>query len=158
MNQDAPPPDQRGFLPWLAQRFGRRPLTARRAVGIIIFATALITVAGGITVRLLDHKDFGSIGEGMWWAVQTVTTVGYGDLVPHSTVGRAIGSVVMLTGIAFISLTTASVTALLVEQARQRQQGPEDPLAARLDEIGTRLEAIEARLEGRGPRHDPGGG
>jgi voltage-gated potassium channel len=152
MSPDIPPPHERGFLPWLTRRAGSQPLTARRAVGIIILATSVITVAGGITVRLLDHKDFSSVGEGMWWAIQTVTTVGYGDVVPHSTVGRVIGSVVMLTGIAFISLITASVTAMLIEQARHRQQGPEDPLAARLDEIGTRLDAIEARLEGREPR------
>jgi len=152
MNADAPPPKQRGFLPWLSRTAGRKPLTARRAVGIIIVATALITVAGGITIRLLDHKDFSSLGQGMWWAVQTVTTVGYGDLVPHSTVGRVIGSVVMLTGIAFISLITASVTAMLIEQARQRSRSPEDPLAARLDEISARLAAIEGRLEERKPR------
>lgn len=151
MSKDAPPPHPRGFLPWLTRRAGSQPLTARRAVGIIIFTTSVITIAGGITVRLLDHKDFGSIGQSMWWAIQTVTTVGYGDVVPHSTVGRVIGSVVMLTGIAFISLITASVTAMLIEQARQRLGGPEDPLAAKLDEIGSRLEAIEGRLEGREP-------
>jgi voltage-gated potassium channel Kch len=152
MNQKAPSPHSRGFLPWFSRTAGRKPLTARRAVGIIIVATALITVAGGITIRLLDHKDFSSLGQGMWWAVQTVTTVGYGDLVPHSTVGRVIGSVVMLTGIAFISLITASVTAMLIEQARQRSRSPEDPLAARLDEISARLAAIEGRLEERKPR------
>jgi len=124
-------------------------------VGIIITATVLITVAGGITIRLLDHQDFGSIGEGMWWAVQTVTTVGYGDVVPHDTGGRLIASVVMLTGIAFLSLITASVTALLVEQARQRRQGPEDPVEGKLDRISARLEAIEARLEGRGRERGP---
>ena len=121
-------------------------------MGIIILATSVITVAGGITVRLLDHKDFSSIGQGMWWAVQTVTTVGYGDVVPLSTVGREIGSEVMLSGIAYISLITASVTAMLIEQARQRGRSPEDPLAARLDEISARLETIEGRLEGREPR------
>ena len=147
--QDAQPPRSRGFLPWLARKLGGRPLTARRAVVIIIGATFAITVAGGITVRLLDRKDFSSVGEGMWWAVQTVTTVGYGDVVPHGTGGRAIGAIVMLTGIAFISLITASVTALLVEQARQRQPGPEDPVEAKLDRISSRLEAIEARLEDR---------
>jgi voltage-gated potassium channel len=152
MNSDAPPSHPRGFLPWLTRRAGSQALTARRAVGIIILATLGVTIIGGILVRLLDHKDFSSIGQGMWWAIQTVTTVGYGDVVPHSTVGRVIGAVVMLNGIAFISLITASVTAMLIEQARQRQQGPEDPLAAKLDEIGTRLDAIEARLGGREPR------
>jgi voltage-gated potassium channel len=152
MNRTGPPPPARGFLPWLARRSGNRPLTARRAIGIIIVATVLITLAGGITIRLLDSKDFGSIGEGMWWAVQTVTTVGYGDVVPTGTAGRLIGSIVMLSGIAFISLVTASVTALLVEQARQRQGTGTDPVEAKLDRISTRLEAIEARLEARSSR------
>jgi voltage-gated potassium channel Kch len=118
-------------------------------VGIIIVATVLITISGGITIRLLDRKDFSSLGEGMWWAIQTVTTVGYGDVVPHGVGGRIIGSIVMLTGIAFLSLVTASVTALLVEQARQRRQGADESVAAQLDRIDARLEAIEARLESR---------
>jgi voltage-gated potassium channel len=152
MSPDAPPPHERGFLPWLARKSGQRPLTARRAVGIIIAATSLITVAGGITIRLLDHKDYSSVGQGMWWAVQSVTTVGYGDVVPHEASGRVIATVVMLTGIAFLSLVTASVTAMLVEQARQRRQGTEETVEAKLDRINARLESIEARMEGRGPQ------
>jgi voltage-gated potassium channel len=152
MSPDAPPPHERGFLPWLARKSGQRQLTARRAVGIIIVATSLITVAGGITIRLLDHKDYSSVGQGMWWAVQSVTTVGYGDVVPHEAAGRVIATVVMLTGIAFISLVTASVTATLVEQARQGRQGTEETVEAKLDRINARLESIEARIEGRGPQ------
>jgi voltage-gated potassium channel len=152
MNRDAEPPQHQGtFFTWLTRRAGRETLNARRAIVIIIGATLAVTVIGGIVIRLVDHKDFSSLGEGLWWAVQTVTTVGYGDVVPRSTVGRVIGAAVMLNGIAFISLITASVTALLVEQARQRGQGPEDPMAAQLDQIAARLEAIEARLERRGP-------
>jgi voltage-gated potassium channel Kch len=153
MNRDAQPPHQQGtLLAWLTGRFGRQPLNARRAAMIIVIATAVVTVAGGIAIRLADQQDFDSLGEGMWWAVQTVTTVGYGDLVPRTTAGRLIGTLVMLNGIAFISLITAAVTAMLVEQARERRQGGEEPVAAKLDQIGARLEAIEARLEG----HEPG--
>jgi voltage-gated potassium channel len=155
MNPNHTPPDERGVLPWLASRMGGRRLTARRSLEIIIATTLAVTVAGGVTIRLLDHKDFNSIGEGMWWAVQTVTTVGYGDVVPHNAGGRIIATVVMLTGIAFISLITASVTATLVEQARQGRKDTEEPVAAKLDLISARLEAIEQRLEGRGPRHNP---
>jgi voltage-gated potassium channel len=152
MNLDAESPQHQGtFFAWLTRRVGRENLNARRAILIIIGATLTVTIIGGIVIRLVDHKDFSSLGEGLWWAVQTVTTVGYGDLVPRSTVGRVIGTVVMLNGIAFISLITASVTALLVEQARQRGQGPDDPVTAQLDRISTRLEAIEARLDRREP-------
>jgi voltage-gated potassium channel len=158
MNPDTPPPDVRGLLPWMTKRMGGRPLTARRSLGIIIGATLTVTVAGGLTIRLLDHKDFSSIGEGLWWAVQTVTTVGYGDVVPHSAGGRLIATVVMLTGIAFISLITASVTATLVEQNRRRRQGVDDPVFAALETISARLEAIEERLASDGRDDDPGGG
>jgi voltage-gated potassium channel len=149
MSPDALPPDQRGLLPWLANRLGRRQLTARRSLGIIIGTTATVTLAGGVIIRLLDKKDFSSFGESMWWAVQTVTTVGYGDVVPHNAGGRVIATVVMLTGIAFISLITASVTATLVQQRRQPQPEADDRIAAGLDEIRSRLEAIESRLDDR---------
>jgi voltage-gated potassium channel len=151
MNRDAEPQHQGTFFAWLTRRVGRDTLNARRAILIIISATLTVTIIGGIAIRLVDHKDFSSLGEGMWWAAQTVTTVGYGDVVPRSTVGRVIATVVMLNGIAFISLITASVTALLVEQARQRGRGPEDPVTGRLDQISARLEAIETRLERREP-------
>jgi voltage-gated potassium channel len=144
------------MLPWLARRLGGRQLTAARSLQIIISATLVVTVTGGFAIRLLDRKDFHSIGEGMWWAVQTVTTVGYGDVVPHGTGGRLIATAVMLTGIAFISLVTASVTATLVEQNRRRRQGADDPVSAALDEISARLEAIEKRLDAAGRAGDPG--
>ncbi|MGH2982416.1 MAG: potassium channel family protein [Solirubrobacterales bacterium] len=139
----------------MQRRQGRGSLTARRAALIIVLSTVLVTVVGGVVVWLLDPDDFGSLGEAMWWAVQTVTTVGYGDVVPENTLGRVIGAVVMLNGIAFISLITASVTAILVEQARRRQQGAEEPVGSKLDQISARLDVIEARLEGSGPSNDP---
>ena len=148
MNTEDPPPRRSGLLPWLGARLGRRPLTARRSLGIIISATMIVTVAGGLAIRLFDRKDFSSVGQGLWWAVQTVTTVGYGDVVPHSAGGRVIATVVMLTGIAFISLITASVTATLVEQRRQAPDGADDS-AATLEEIRSRRERIERRLDDR---------
>jgi voltage-gated potassium channel Kch len=144
------------MLPWLAKRLGGRELTARRSLQIIISATLIVTVVGGLAIRLVDRKDFSSIGEGMWWAVQTVTTVGYGDVVPHGTGGRLIATLVMLTGIAFISLVTASVTATLVEQNRRRRPSDGDPVIASLEAISSRLDAIERRLDA-GPQDSDSG-
>jgi voltage-gated potassium channel len=135
----------------LANILRRRTLTGRRAAGIIAGYTVVVTVAGGLLVRLVDHHEFHSVGIGLWWALQTVTTVGYGDIVPSTTGGRLIGAIVMVSGIAFLTVITASVTAALIESARRRlDQREEDDVAARLDEISTRLEAIEAAL--REPR------
>ena len=58
-----------------------------------------------------DRNDFHSLGAAIWWALQTVTTVGYGDVVPRSTGGRVIGAIVMLSGIGFHTIITAAVTA-----------------------------------------------
>jgi voltage-gated potassium channel len=106
-------------------RWLKWPETPRRAALQIASATIAIAMAGGILAWALDRKDFPSIGEGLWWSLQTVTTVGYGDVVPHSTEGRIIGAVVMLTGLAFIAVITSAVTAALIESARRRGRSPE---------------------------------
>jgi len=126
----------------------RRPLTARRAARIIFVFSFLVTAAGGVLIWLVDRAEFDDLGESLWWSLQTVTTVGYGDIVPHQTGGRIIGAFVMLQGIALITVVAAAVTATLIEQARQRREPDEDSeLAARLQGIEDRLAAIQSRLE-----------
>jgi voltage-gated potassium channel Kch len=136
----------RGPVSRLPTLIERKPLTAKRAARIIGAYTLLITIAGGVLARVVDHRDFHSLGAGIWWALQTVTTVGYGDVVPHSTAGRAVGVVVMVSGIGFLTVITASVTAALIEAARARGAAGRDEVMRQLDEVAARLEAIEARL------------
>ena len=124
-----------------------RELTARRAARVIAVSTLLLTAAGGVGAWLVDRKHFDGLSDAMWWALQTVTTVGYGDVVPENVAGRLIGGALMLQGIALLTVITASVTATLIEQARQRRQAPDavlpDAVLAKLDQIESRLEAIE---------------
>ena len=127
----------------------RQPLTARRAVQMIVLQTLLVTVAGGVLIWLLDHREFDDLGESLWWSLQTVTTVGYGDVVPSQTGGRIIGAVVMLQGIALITVVAAAVTASLIEQARRRQSESEPGGAEQLARIEERLGAIETALSKR---------
>ena len=119
-------------------------LTARRAGFVIGAITLGVSVAAGILMRSIDKQDFPSIGSGLWWAVQTVTTVGYGDTVPHSTEGRVVAAVVMVTGLGFLSVVTASISALFVESTRRRRSRRDD---ATLEHIADRLEQIERRLD-----------
>jgi voltage-gated potassium channel len=124
------------------------PLTARRAAFIIMITTFLVTLAGGALIWLLDHKEFPNLGTSMWWALQTVTTVGYGDVVPADTKGRIIGAVLMLQGIGFITVVAAAVTATLIEQVRKRRNIDEDSVAAvHLKRIEARLDEIERALD-----------
>ena len=129
-------------------------ITARKAALLIGIATVLVTVVSGILMRWVDQTDFDSIWLGLWWAVQTVTTVGYGDTVPQTVAGRALATLVMLTGIGFISVVTAAITAAFIESARRRLAEEkadllEDDTDHRLDDVLTRLERIETLLHER---------
>ncbi|MBV8303207.1 MAG: two pore domain potassium channel family protein [Acidimicrobiia bacterium] len=139
----------------LVKDFQEGPASVRNAIRLIVAATIITTVLGGVLVRIFDHKDFHTLGDALWWALQTVTTVGYGDITPKTTVGRLIGSVVLLYSVAFLTILTAATTTSFIERARTQRQtamGHEDPVLARLDEIAARLGRLEQRLptdEGR---------
>jgi voltage-gated potassium channel len=135
-------------VPLTARLLLRDSLTARRAAGIIAAFTVLITVAGGILERFIDHREFPTIGRGLWFALQTVTTVGYGDVTPRQANGRFIGAVVMLTGIGFLAVITASATASMIESSRRRFAARSElDVTRRLEEVSERLARIEAALD-----------
>jgi voltage-gated potassium channel Kch len=79
--------DRPAKVPLTARLLLRESLSARRAAGIIAGFTLLITVVGGLLARLVDGQEFPTIGKGLWFALQTVTTVGYGDATPGSPAG-----------------------------------------------------------------------
>ncbi len=141
--------DQPAKVPLTARLLLRESLTARRAAAIIAAFTLLITLAGGILERVVDHREFPTIGRGLWFALQTVTTVGYGDVTPKLADGRFIGAVVMLTGIGFLAVITASVTASLIESSRRRFIESEGDVARRMEEVTERLVRIEVSLADR---------
>jgi voltage-gated potassium channel len=150
--------DRPDKVPLTARLLLRESFTARRAAGIIAGFAVLITVGGGILERVFDHQEFPTIGRGLWFALQTVTTVGYGDVTPKQSDGRFIAAVVMLTGIGFLAVITASVTASLVESSRRRfaAQSEVDE-TRRLEEVNERLARIEAALDQSAPGRSPDG-
>ncbi|HEX3647534.1 MAG TPA: potassium channel family protein [Pseudonocardiaceae bacterium] len=119
----------------------------RSAMAVIIWAMCLSVLVGGVIVWIFDRTDFPNAGLGMWWALQTVTTVGYGDVVPTTAFGRVIGAVVMVSSVAFVSVLTAAITSVFVQRARRRFG--DDDLPARLDEISSRLDRIDDALRRR---------
>ena len=72
-------------------RFLHEPPSVRGATGVIVTATAVVVAGGGVAMRLLDHAEYSNVWVGMWWALQTVTTVGYGDVTPEHVSGRIVG-------------------------------------------------------------------
>jgi voltage-gated potassium channel len=134
-------------------RFLREPVSVRNAADVIVVATVMVVVAGGVLMRVLDHSEYPNVGRGLWWAMQTVTSVGYGDVTPAKTSGRIIASVVMLWGIAFLAILIAAITSTFVARAERERARAEtkdeesnERLGAQLDDLRSRLERVEQML------------
>jgi voltage-gated potassium channel len=90
----------------------------------------------------------------MWWAIQTVTTVGYGDVTPAETSGRIVAAFLMLEGVAFLAVVTAAITSTFVARASAEHQASEasekmtelQKIESRFDELNGRLDRLEATL------------
>jgi voltage-gated potassium channel len=119
-------------------------LTLLRAISTILVIATTIVLVAGFLARVVEPQTFTSIGLSYWWALTTVTTVGYGDVVPHTTAGRLVGSGLMFTGLALIPTTTSVVVSMLLSKFGRIAQ----------HEQTERLERIEAMLESRAPGGD----
>jgi voltage-gated potassium channel len=103
----------------ILERIARKPLKGAWLATAVV--SVAVTVVAGILIRITDPDSISSVGAGLWWAVQTTTTVGYGDLVPQSIAGRVIAALVMVVGIGFITVSTAAIASAFVEASRRRR-------------------------------------
>ena len=90
---------------------------------LIVFAILLMSAATGahIVERDGQPQQFGSLPNAMWWAVVTLTTTGYGDVVPLTAMGRIIGSLLMISGIAVLALMTGVLATGFAQEERRRE-------------------------------------
>ena len=129
-------------------------------LGLALTFLALAFI-GAIVIELLDRHDFSTFGDSVWWALQTVTTVGYGDVVPTTRNGRLVGGIEMVLGVSFIAFLTAGVTSTAIHRAdeaakqadqehrEQETQKILDGLAetrGQIAALGKRLDSIESKL------------
>jgi voltage-gated potassium channel len=121
-----------------------------RIIPYLAGVTGAVTLLAALAVRLLAHGEFNSLGESIWWAAQTVTTVGYGDIVPETAFSKVIAVFVMFFGIATLSITTAIVTSAVVSASQRRMadkpEGMGDPHLEALKRLERRLDEIEKKL------------
>src|SRR5262249_62301498 len=131
----------------------RRAVANRRIFPILVLITAGLALLAGFLVTIIDRKDFPDFGTGVWWAIVTLGTVGYGDVVPHTGWGRVIGSAVIVVGVTFVTFLVAIVTSYFIsaeedEKAEiERAQRAKELAETReiLTRIEERLTAIEAQ-------------
>ena len=135
---------------WTARKLERAgEITPAIAVQIIAVYTVTVVLVGALLMWLVNGDNFPNYGRALWWAAQTVTTVGYGDVVPTNTAGKVVAAVVMFTGIALITVVSGAAASGLMQTVRRRQGM--DTETKILDEI----EALHRRLdELGGPRRD----
>jgi voltage-gated potassium channel Kch len=118
-------------------------LTLWRAIRLILGIAITLVTVGAVLARTVEPEVFTSFGLSLWWAVTTVTTVGYGDVVPKDTSGRLVGAMLMLTGLSLIPLITSVVVSALVNKRVEAQR---DVDRERYAEQSARLERIEQQL------------
>ena len=124
-----------------------RRLTSASSFRLAALATLFLVVIAGAVQSELDHGEFQSFWDGVWWATVTVTTVGYGDLYPKTTVGRLIGIALMFVGIGFLAVLTATIASYFVRADRAEADDKTQDVLHTLARVEERLSRIEAKLE-----------
>ena len=133
----------------IARRVEKKGLRPRVAASIIAILWVIAIVIFGIVERLVDPETFDNIWLGMWWATQTVTTVGYGDVVPADTAGQLIATVLMIGGLSLFAVITGFITSAFVARAQAENRArADDPVIVKLGEIEAQIKALKDDLAG----------
>ena len=140
-----------GLVERAMTNFLRKPISVRSAARVIVVVTVLVVVLGGILMRVLDGGEYPSVWLGMWFALQTVTTVGYGDATPENVSGRIVAVFLLLEGIAFLTIIVAAITSIFVTRAGREaaleDEGGTTSVQERFDDLDRRLDRLEALLK-----------
>src|SRR3954447_12387482 len=133
-----------------------RRVASARYVTVGLGVTCLgLSFIGAVVMRLVDPDNFSSFGSAVWWALQTVTTVGYGDVVPTTTTGRVVGGLEMAVGVSFIAFLTAGVTSTVIQRVQANAAADEraeraaeaQEIIAALGEVRRAIADLQRRLE-----------
>ncbi len=96
-----------------------------RSIGAVLFILLLTLTISASLMYMIEGETqphgFSSIPAAMWWSVETLTTVGYGDLVPKTALGKVMGGVVAIVGVAALALFTSVITVSFLDQLRLRR-------------------------------------
>ena len=129
-----------------------------RSFHYVTLATIVVIGLGALGIFAVEHGQnnaIQSVGDALWWAVVTLTTVGYGDIVPTTPWGRVVGSIVIVFGVTFLAFLTATVTSLFVSSEQQKaaeeeravMSRGEQEILRRLESLDERMTAIESKLD-----------
>ena len=128
----------KNFFGLLETLFNSRRL--RTIIGALIFFIFLFGY-----LFYVSEPDVRDLGDGIWWALVTITTVGYGDITPVTTLGRVVASSLMLLGLGLIATITAIVSAKFIQNFVDHHTN--DDVLEKLDEMQLELDDIKKKLQ-----------
>ncbi len=121
----------------------------RRVVTYLVVAAFIVLLAGG-GFAAFESRQVSNYGEGVWWALSLMTTVGFVGEAPESLVGRLVSSGLMVSGFALMALVTAAIASLFVREEQEPEEQAEELFESRalllLADLARRLDAIETAL------------
>jgi voltage-gated potassium channel len=132
-----------GGLRRLAQRLG--------TVAIVAGAVVTICSLAAYQAEHPQNPEYATVGDAFWWGIVTLTTVGYGDVVPETHAGRFAGVAIMFTGIAVLGVLAGSLASLFnldtpAEEETQPSDSAARPVHEELSALQAELRSVETRL------------
>lgn len=133
-----------------------------RVVTYVAGGTAVLVVVGALAVTEAERADpdatITHLGDGLWWALTTMTTVGYGDRYPVTATGRFVAVALMIGGVALVGVVTATIASWLVERVAADNEQEQAATRAEVAELTDEVRALRAVLEARSGHDVPPAG
>ncbi|MHA7299753.1 potassium channel family protein [Pseudarthrobacter sp. MDT1-22] len=125
-----------------------------RVVTYVAGSAALLVFVGALAVLDVEQSapdaKILTFGDALWWAITTISTVGYGDMYPVTPIGRLVASALMMSGIAVLGVVTASIASWLVQRVEESTEAAaesvEEPLRAELAGLATEIAALRREM------------
>jgi voltage-gated potassium channel len=134
------------FVIFVQASHSLRTVLSRNHLGSTLVASFFVIVVAGTLMSMID-PNVNTPLDGIWWAWVTVTTVGYGDIVPATNAGRVFGAFLILLGIGLFTMLTASFAAFFMAEEEKEMIQEEDENIKRLTDIELRLMMLESKLD-----------
>jgi voltage-gated potassium channel len=132
-----------------------RVVLKKNRLGTTLLSAGLVVIISGVFIAALDPAITDPV-DGIWWALVTITTVGYGDVVPTSIAGRIFGAILIIIGIGLFALLTANFSAALIGEEVSEMEKEEGEVLKKLEEISQRLARLERAVHRRDSPTDNG--
>ncbi|WP_246124938.1 potassium channel family protein [Cellulomonas xylanilytica] len=121
-----------------------------RVVTYVVGSTALLITCGALAVTDAERGQSGTnianLGDGFWWAITTMTTVGYGDRYPVTTTGRFVAAALMVAGIALLGVVTATLASWLVERVAEATDDDQAATRVQVEQLTAEVRRLADEL------------